>query len=192
MAFGNRATASAGLAVFHHRWPLGRALEEARRAELHAKKNLGRDALGIHILRRSGQTTRTGLRFQLDGNAGAVRAFQALCHAFSSGRLSPRFVAEIRQRLAHFRGGLAGSTLLDIARPLVREALSGHIEESGSTNADEMMQALDRLAEAAQPPAPGESEAKLDDSEMPRDLARLTGWMDLIEAAAFLGRGDEP
>jgi len=192
MAFGKRATASAGLAVFHHRWPLGRALEEARQAEKHAKKDLDRDALGIHVLRRSGQTTRTGLRFQLTDKVGAVRALQALCHAFASKRLSPRFVAEVRQRLAHFRGGLAESTLLGIARPLVREAVSGHLVESASTSADEIMQALDRLAEAAQPPPPEEGRAKPDESKTPRDLARLTGWMDLIEVAAFLGRGDEP
>jgi len=193
IAFGNRATASAGLAVFHHRWPLGRALDEARRAEEHAKDNLGRDALGIRILRRSGQITRTGLRFHLEEEVGGVRALQTLCQTFASGGLSPRFVAEIRQRLAQFRGGLPGEALLAVTRPLVHEALSGHVGDSSLPSIAQIAKALDRLAEAARPPASKrDGEAMSADSKTPRDLTHLNGWLDLIEVAAFLGRGDEP
>ncbi|HWP34529.1 MAG TPA: type III-B CRISPR-associated protein Cas10/Cmr2 [Thermodesulfobacteriota bacterium] len=67
LAFGDLVTASAGIAVFHHRWPLGRALEAARQAEEYAKDVLGRDALGLTILRRSGQATQTGLGFRVRG-----------------------------------------------------------------------------------------------------------------------------
>ncbi len=193
IAFGNRATASAGLVVFHHRWPLGRALDEARRAEEHAKDNLGRDALGIRILRRSGQITRTGLRFRLEEKVGGVRALQTLCQAFASDGLSPRFVAEVRQRLARFRGGLPDEALLAVARPLVHEALSGHVGDSSLVPVAQIAQALDRLAEAARPPASKRHGASMSaDSKTPRDLTHLNGWLDLIEVAAFLGRGDEP
>lgn len=205
MTFGRRGTASAGLAVFHHRWPLGRALEEARRAQERAKDELGRDALAISLLRRSGQVTHTGLKFDLGFNGSAVVAFQHLCHAFAFGRLSPRFVAEIRQRLANFHGGLDGDALMSLARPLIREAATGHFgrtdrrgggggDSGGEAELADILAALDRLAGAV-------PKLTTDDSAPRRvsqgqgvapDLKRLIGWLDLIEAAAFLGRGEEP
>jgi CRISPR-associated protein Cmr2 len=48
-------TASAGIAVAHHLFPLGAALEAARQAELQAKQ-AGRDAICIKALKRSGET----------------------------------------------------------------------------------------------------------------------------------------
>jgi CRISPR-associated protein Cmr2 len=204
MAFGKHATASAGLAVFHHKWPLGRALEEARRAEERAKDELGRDALAISILRRSGQVTQTGLKFGLGSQGSAVVALQHLCHAFAFGRLSPRFVTEIRRRLADFHGGLEEDALVSLARPLVREAATGHfgrtnrrgdggVSQDDETALADILAALDRLADASKPAA-NESAAsrKVEAGKNPSDLKHLIGWCDLVEAAAFLGRGEEP
>lgn len=49
-------TASAGIAVAHHLFPLGAALEAARQAERQAKQ-AGRDAVCVRVLKRSGETT---------------------------------------------------------------------------------------------------------------------------------------
>ena len=62
LAFGKNATASAGMCIFHAKHPLGDALEEARAAQKRVKE-AGRNALGITVLRRSGQVTQTMLPF---------------------------------------------------------------------------------------------------------------------------------
>jgi CRISPR-associated protein Cmr2 len=51
---GHTATASAGLAIAHYKADLRAALEAARNAE-HTAKQAGRNALGIAVLRRSGE-----------------------------------------------------------------------------------------------------------------------------------------
>lgn len=189
LALGQRVTASVGIAVFHHRWPLGRALAEARRAERFAKDELGRDALGLAILRRSGQVTRTGVRFALGDGAGGINGFGRLAHAFGYDRLSPRFLAEIKGRLGSFRGGLESGALLDLARPIVMAALASHVQrgndETGNSLIEPLTQALDSLCRAAHGVAP-------EDPRVPADRAQLTRWLDLVEAAAFLGRGGQP
>jgi CRISPR-associated protein Cmr2 len=190
LAFGHYVTASAGLAVFHHRWPLGRALAEARNAEHFAKEGLGRDALAISILRRSGQVTRTGLRFGTDRMA--IRSLQTLCHAFAFDRLSPRFLGEIRKQLAGFRGGLEAGRLMALAAPLVGQAVGDHFQGDQEEDLAALRTALNDLAAAAvAPPGAGVSDDNTDRRRQD-DRKRLERWLDLIEAAVFLGRGEEP
>lgn len=202
LAFGQETTASAGLAIFHHRWPLGRALAEARRAEHRAKEQLGRNALAISILRRSGQVTETGLRFFNRPSGGspddatpqgaAVRALQRLAHGFAFDMLSPRFLTEIKSRLAPFHGGLSPGELIDLARPLVLEALGGHVADNLPPEDREALEdAVVALARAAAAPAVEEEKASRSPKGPPPDLLHLHRWIDLIEVAAFLGRGGE-
>lgn len=73
LAFGAAATASAGMCVFHYRWPLSAALELAREAERAAKES-GRDALGITIQRRSGSITKAVVPFLREGALGTSPA----------------------------------------------------------------------------------------------------------------------
>jgi CRISPR-associated protein Cmr2 len=214
LAFGSRATASAGLAVFHHRWPLGRALAEARRAEEYAKETLGRNALGLSILRRSGQVTRTGMKFLVPPDGGddavvPVRAFQRLAWAFAFDRLSPRFVTEIQRRFARIvaecrrgpisggrgqpaggRGVLSMEGALSLAQPIVLQAASDHFEREPRASSpmlrltqQQVREAIEELARAAGDTAP--------DTSGTDDAAALARWLDLIEAAAFFGRGGE-
>lgn len=51
---GDRATASSGAVVAHHQAPLGAVLRELRAAEQRAKKEGGRDAFSLTIVKRSG------------------------------------------------------------------------------------------------------------------------------------------
>ena len=188
LAFGKRATASGALAVFHHRWPLGRALAEARAAEEFAKETLGRDALAIVILRRSGQVTRTGLKFLASDNGrvmSPVRAFQQVAHAFAFDELSPKFLSEIARRLAPLDGGLPGGALVELARPLVARALADHyLGESGEAF-DRLSAAVTSLAHASGGSGPDGSGGSGTDRD------HLDRWIGLVEAAAFLGRGGD-
>lgn len=190
LALGARVTASAGLAVFHQRWPMGRALLAAREAEAYAKETLGRDALGIAILRRSGQITRTGLGFSgTEAGEVPIRHLQRLAVAFGRGELSPRFVAESARRLADLGGEesapAAAAEFSQLWLPLVEASVARHTEElAGPDTAglrDEIVKSVRGLAhEAVRLALAG---------RVPSSAAHF---LSLAEAAAFLGRGGEP
>jgi len=74
LAFGKDATASAGMCIFHAKHPLSDALEQARVAEKRAKE-AGRNALGITVIRRSGQVTETVLPFFIRQNGDKYAQF---------------------------------------------------------------------------------------------------------------------
>jgi CRISPR-associated protein Cmr2 len=74
LAFGKDATASAGMCIFHAKHPLSDALEQARVAEKRAKE-AGRNALGITVIRRSGQVTETVLPFFIRQNGDKEAQF---------------------------------------------------------------------------------------------------------------------
>jgi CRISPR-associated protein Cmr2 len=63
---GDRATASAGVVIAHHKAPLGSVLREARAAE-RAAKAAGRDAFSISLMKRSGGITRFTSHWYLHG-----------------------------------------------------------------------------------------------------------------------------
>ncbi|MBI4517313.1 MAG: type III-B CRISPR-associated protein Cas10/Cmr2 [Deltaproteobacteria bacterium] len=63
---GERATASAGVVIAHHKAPLGSVLREARAAE-RAAKAAGRDAFSISLMKRSGGITRFTSHWYLHG-----------------------------------------------------------------------------------------------------------------------------
>jgi CRISPR-associated protein Cmr2 len=187
LAFGKDATASAGIAVFHYKWPLGRALQEARNAEEYAKESLGRDALAISILRRSGQTTFTGMKFFAREKRSAIPSFQKLSHAFAFDILSPRFLSEVRARLEAFSGGLGENELLNLAAPIITQAMKDHCHDASKLY--ELNEASNDLRNAATSSHCRPGDAKK--ARIPADLQHLRRWIDLIDAAAFLGRGEE-
>jgi CRISPR-associated protein Cmr2 len=182
LAFGHGMTASGAIVVFHQRTPLQRALAEAHRALEHAKEDLGRDALAISILRRSGQITRTGLGF--DG----IPALQQVARAFTAG-LSPRFLGEITRRLAPLAGGLPGDELVDLAKPIVKQALTDHFEGEPQAKA-EASAAVEDLATSARGGRDGSAASRA--ARCPADRRRLDRWLGLVECAAFLAREVEP
>jgi CRISPR-associated protein Cmr2 len=75
LTMGPTATASIGIAIAHHLSPLDAALNAAREAEKAAKVLYDRNALCVHLLKRSGEHVRVGAQwFYSDGypkNAGA-------------------------------------------------------------------------------------------------------------------------
>lgn len=60
IVMGPRATASAGIAIGHVRSPMQDTIRAAREAEQDAKKQLGRDAFCLRILKRSGEALHIG------------------------------------------------------------------------------------------------------------------------------------
>jgi hypothetical protein len=100
---------------------------------------------------------------------------------------------------------LRDNELINLAKPLIREAAAGHFgsgdrtpgqepAEQSAARFRELVDAIEVLAEAAAAPKEGggEEEGHPHAAATPPDAARLARWLDLIEGAAFLGRGEEP
>lgn len=60
---GPKATVSVGVAIGHIKEPLQDMIQEAQKAEKHAKSSLGRDALSIRLFKRSGEQVHWGAKF---------------------------------------------------------------------------------------------------------------------------------
>ncbi|WP_041083995.1 type III-B CRISPR-associated protein Cas10/Cmr2 [Thermotoga profunda] len=63
---GENASMSAGIAVIHCKSPLRVGIQLARNAEKCAKEEIGRNAFGIFVVRRSGQAERNGSKWDID------------------------------------------------------------------------------------------------------------------------------
>jgi CRISPR-associated protein Cmr2 len=94
---GRGATVSAGLVVVHYKEDLRFALEQARDAEKLAK-NQGRDALGLTIVRRSGERTRVLVPWTLVGPL--IR----LVERFALAQTTDRWAYKLRELLPTLRG----------------------------------------------------------------------------------------
>jgi CRISPR-associated protein Cmr2 len=81
-----RGTASAGIAVAHHLYPLDAALSAAREAERQAKRVPGKASVCVRVLRRSGETVDVRSPWSAIGNT-----FNELIEFFHSKALSSRF-----------------------------------------------------------------------------------------------------
>lgn len=94
-SFGKKSfpfTMSAGIAVVHHMAPLDWALAEARAAEKAAKKQYGRNAIVVRLLKRSGDSKQMGGRWE------TVPLVQQWHGYFKDERLSSRMAHDL---LAH-------------------------------------------------------------------------------------------
>jgi hypothetical protein len=72
---GERATSSIGVAIAHQKWPLRHALDTARQMERVAKRERGRNAVAIALLKRSGSHERFASSW---GEKDAVGPFDPL------------------------------------------------------------------------------------------------------------------
>jgi CRISPR-associated protein Cmr2 len=139
LGMGQRATASAGIAIAHHLQPLSQVLEAARDAERRAKDELGRDAFVVTLIKRSGQRSSCGAKWQ------RLPVILEFVNLFSKGELSPRFVYQLAQEekalgllatkglQSELRRLLARHLMVDKSPPQRRtEELSAQIVELGA------------------------------------------------------------
>ena len=90
LTMGDKATASCGAVVAHHQAPLGMVLRSLREAESAAKKQGGRDAFSLRILKRAGgEVGVTDKWFQGEGD-GAAGLLDGLIHLLARDGVSRR------------------------------------------------------------------------------------------------------
>lgn len=106
-----KATASAGISVVHHLYPLDAALQAAYEAERKAKAMDGKDAVCVRVLKRSGESTEVRSHWtDVDDRFEALRAW------FAKGALSSRFAYEAAANIPFLAGDLLRSELKRLIR----------------------------------------------------------------------------
>lgn len=134
LAFGREATASAGMCVFHAKDPLGLALERAREAEK-AAKNSGRNALGVVILRRSGQESQAVLPFDR-----TITYVLMLARWFAQHQVSRSLSLLMKAELAALGDGAGQpqhySSLFEMAKTLVGRVIDRRLIEDDQARED--------------------------------------------------------
>jgi CRISPR-associated protein Cmr2 len=186
LAFGAAATASAGMCVFHYRWPLGAALEMARQVEGEAKRS-GRKALGILVQRRSGSMTKTVIPFasvrtregeerlwDLDG--APMTHFRDLVRLLADGHASPRLASIFRAEVEALHPEVEGSDKLwEMANALAKRAVKRREVEAPEDVRKRLETCVLALGEAMRNRASDTSLA-------------IHDWCEALTAAAFLAR----
>lgn len=145
---GTTLTASAAIVIIHHSHPLSHAMEYIRRViKEEAKKVPGKDAVAIHVLKRSGDPLSLSVKWRLpiepDGQVDALEsigsaAAQMKQGVFSSG-LAHR-LGELRLSLVRTGNRLVdvpnARTVAEMQRLVVRQVLSrGEAREDGDREA---------------------------------------------------------
>ncbi len=84
---GPTADCSVGIAIAHFKDPLQDVVRAAQAAEKRAKKQLGRSAVAVTLMKRSGETIEWGCKWDSKG----LEAYQAVLEAIQNDTLSNRF-----------------------------------------------------------------------------------------------------
>ena len=101
---GPKADASIGIAIAHFKAPLQDVVREAQRAEKRAKKGLGRSAVAVTLMKRSGEIHHWGARW----DDGGLDFFNALLKALGNDIVSSKFPHRIIQLVTPYLTNLPG------------------------------------------------------------------------------------
>ncbi len=190
-----KVTASIGVAIAHHYTSLSYVRRTAKASEDIAKKDYGRNALVVTILRRSGEQTRVGChwfyKIVKDGSEQTIRPlplFSQFYDFFKKDVLSPKCVYILLEEAPVLIGLARDAQISEIKRVLQRQ----HNKEVEGEFADrELAQRLVELAEAMdnderRSRKVGQSLAvELHSEERRYGLVEVLGWLLVM---AFLAR----
>ena len=88
--------ASAGVCIAHNKMPLGDVLQHARRMEKEAKKEGGKDALGIALFKRSGNISEMVTKWTYS-DLNVLDVSEELIELLRDGEVSKRFLYSFRE-----------------------------------------------------------------------------------------------
>ena len=96
---GKDAEVSVGIAIAHFKSPLQDVVRAAQNAEKHAKNSLGRAAVAVTLMKRSGEITEWGAKWQ----SGGLELYAAIAQALDAGSVSAKFPHRVCQLLEPYR-----------------------------------------------------------------------------------------
>ncbi|MDH7482695.1 MAG: type III-B CRISPR-associated protein Cas10/Cmr2 [Armatimonadota bacterium] len=137
-------TASAGIAIVHHLYPLDASLSAARRAEAEAKRLRGKNAVCLHILKRSGEEVRIGSKWD-----GLEERFNLIVSCFKEKKLASKFAYDVLDEARIVTGLENKDACLACIKRLIKrhksDMLSQEEEDSLLSKMDEWIDALDEI-----------------------------------------------
>lgn len=95
---GDKPEASVGIAIAHINAPLQDLIKEAQKAEKHAKKEIGRPAFSITLLKRSGEISHWGGKWP----SGGFELYQLIASLLHFEKLSAKFPYRICELLTPY------------------------------------------------------------------------------------------
>jgi len=96
---GPAADCSVGIAMAHFKAPLQDVVRAAQAAEKRAKKQLGRSAVAVTLLKRSGETIEWGCKWE----SGGLELYRSIADALHNQELSSKFPYRLVQLLEPYR-----------------------------------------------------------------------------------------
>ncbi|MBI4657943.1 MAG: type III-B CRISPR-associated protein Cas10/Cmr2 [Verrucomicrobia bacterium] len=95
---GSAADCSVGIAIAHFKSPLQDVVREAQRAEKRAKNELGRSAVAVTLMKRSGETIEWGCQW----DSGGLEIHGAILEAIGAGAVSNKFPHRVVELLGAY------------------------------------------------------------------------------------------
>ncbi len=121
MRFGHTATASLGLVIAHHTTPMRWVISRAQAMEKAAKQS-GRNALGLALLKRSGELVETVIPFSTDDGKDVIKDVLNPLYQWIAGDVISRdFVFVLRSEQSGFSDAHWDMFLVEIRRVFERK-----------------------------------------------------------------------
>ena len=133
------STASAGVCIAHHKMPLGDVLRHARTMEKAAKSVDGKNALGIALLKHSGNISQTVFKWKYEGETpestiDTICVSQNLVELIKSGEISKKFLYVFREVFARLSDDLGMLELPGIVETEFKRLIRRAMSESARSN----------------------------------------------------------
>ena len=122
LTMGPQATASIGLVFAHHLQPLDLVLQAARRAEQAAKRQYGRNALAVEVLKRSGETVSVGAKWSYEGTPDIVALLIDVTKRLQEGQISGKWPYAVQAEAAALEALPPEAQRAELKRLLKRQA----------------------------------------------------------------------
>lgn len=176
-----RPTPSIGICIAHHTQPLDATLLAMQRAEKDAKNKYGRNALCVHLLKRSGEEVQVGTHWKY-GAVDAVDLTNRVVAAFHDDTLTMKFAHAVADE-ARSLAGVEGDKF-----PLPAEARAAALKRlakrhCGKGKETEAQSITAELASWA--------EGKHEDDKKPLGVEEVAQWILLARFIASGGRDSE-
>lgn len=146
LTMGPKATASIGLVFAHHLQPLDLVLQAARRAERAAKRQYGRNALAVEVLKRSGETVSVGAKWSYEGMPDVVALLIDVTKRLQEGQISGKWPYAVQAEAAALEALPEEAQRAELKRLLKRQAEQELSREEKDEQAEKLSGELAVLA----------------------------------------------
>lgn len=192
-------TASLGIAIIHHSYPLPQAIEEAFTEAMknNAKDKLGRNAVAFHLHKRAGDALKAGFKFDdFSASENALSILTKLLEFMKDGDLSSRIAYAMNERNPGLNGNWTDLTNLTknpwwhkAQKQALRHLVSRQAKKSAIPEIEKNMISLLKLLYKAYRKPIDDAKSTKEKNKARNELAKKdtdTGWNTLTKLLLLL------